>query len=545
MNTNNELVEHHSISSKANRMKRLFYYVSDLHLEHQLDLAGKTKSEINSIVKDKVKELVSGVKKTNYPLLIAGDVADCFDLSMLFYKALLSCWKGHIIAVLGNHELWELNKRKKETVESIVKRYKAISEHHPRIHFLENEILFCDEYSEWICTPKEWLSIASRRALISEFDYAKFIVLGGIGFSRNNPVYNADSGVYQDKLTRAEEIERSDLFSTFHDQVMTSANYNKAIVLTHNPPEDWQSGQLCPDWIYVCGHTHQNRYEKKNDGTWILNDNQMGYDPRVWELKSFDFDQQPASDPLDYLSDGVHEISKKEYILFNRYFGIPMEGFSREGIIYAIKHSGYYMFMFEEKKLYFLNGGQRKRVEHNLEYYDMNMPKYISQVRKLSTPYYQHMQQLSMDVKQLGGTGYIHGCIVDIDGYNHIYCDPKNGILSFYYASDIIDKLFFPDIRHLILESPKVFLRELMIHHLEATNTELMVLQPQIDADLTMVEPQTVYNTSMYKSSRIKKSFQYTLEQKVIRLWNDSLLEYDLDKKATQALSSGTRNLNK
>ncbi len=529
MNPSNELVERHSITSKKSSVRRLFYYVSDLHLEQQLDLNGKTRPEKNSIIKDKVKELVSDVENTRFPLLIAGDVADCFDLAVMFYKALLSCWKGHIIAVLGNHELWEMNKGKRETVEAVLKQYKEISKYHPRIHFLENEILFWNIESEWECIPEAWFSGMSRRHLISEFDYAKLIILGGSGFSGKNPVHNADTGFYQDKLTRAEEIERSEHFSKFHDQVMESANFNKVIVLTHNPPEDWKSGQLCPDWIYVCGHRHRNHYEKKSDGTWILNDNQMGYDPCVWKLSSFDFDQQSGSDPLEHLPDGVHEISRKEYVQFNRYFGIPMEGFSREGTIFAIKHSGYYMFMFEGKKLYLLNGGQWKRAEHSLDFYDENMPKYISQVRKLSTPYYQYMQKLSMDVKQLGGRGYIHGCIVDIDGWNHIHCNPKNGKLSFYFAKDITNKWFYPDIHHLILESPEICLRELMIQQLEAIDSELMVLQAKGDENLTASKARFVSDTSMYKSSRVMRSFQYTHEQKVIRLWNDALLEYELD----------------
>ena len=46
-------------------------------------------------------------------------------------------------------------------------------------------------------------------------------------------------------------------------------------------------------------------------------------------------------------------------------------------------------------------------------------------------------KNISRIIQQLGGSGKIHGCIIDIDFFNHIYVNPSNGTVRAYCAEDI------------------------------------------------------------------------------------------------------------
>jgi len=520
----------HSVSLNSECGGQLFYYVSDLHLEYQLLLAEKSLIDKQKIIDRKVSELVSSADDTSYPLLVAGDTADSFEISFMLFESLLQYWQGDIFAVLGNHELWNDNSNFDMPVDEVIAKYKAFAKKHPNLHILENELIDLKYCSVWSVLSEKQVLDMDPITFWKAYSSSSYIILGGIGFSGMNPVINAQTGAYRDKLTADEDAERSARFRRIHERLRLCAGAFRVIVLTHTPPQDWSSGRLCPNWIYVCGHNHKNSFDCPEEGPIILNDNQMGFIPRNWELKKCVFDSYHEYDPLDYLPEGINRIPEDEYINYLHSSGIGIQSFTRKGTIWAIKHDGVYLFLLEGKKLYILNGGRIYVAAHPLDYYDEYLTQYISQVRKAFVPYNRVMKRLGQEIRRLGGWGTNHGCIVDIDFWNHIYCDPRDGSISFYYATDMVNKLFYQDFIHLVRESPSLPCRESITKHLEADSIDLPVLLPPVnEAALLSVAPEIILDTSMYGPSRKMRSIQYALEKKVIRFWKDEILNYDFD----------------
>ena len=65
------------------------------------------------------------------------------------------------------------------------------------------------------------------------------------------------------------------------------------------------------------------------------------------------------------------------------------------------------------------------------------MVDYARVVRDAFTSYMNALQTISCEVRSIGGYGTVHGCIVDIDLFAHIYLDPLTGDLRYYYAEDV------------------------------------------------------------------------------------------------------------
>lgn len=93
--------------SVADSSVETIYYISDIHLEHQLvkqsdDIMRLSLSEIQERIDDKIAELLASMPDTRSTLLIGGDVADSIELEDVFYERLRSFtklhegWRGHI-----------------------------------------------------------------------------------------------------------------------------------------------------------------------------------------------------------------------------------------------------------------------------------------------------------------------------------------------------------------------------------------------------------------------------------------------------------------
>ncbi len=533
----------HSVPAQSEWDKQLFYYISDLHPEQQLLCVEKTASDIRATIKKKIAEMFTPDIDITAPLLIAGDTGDSFEISSWIYEVLLSCWEGNIFVVLGNHELWDCEHGANRAINEIIAEYKAFEKGHPRIHILENELIICKRNSNFLVLSEKQVLAMDPTTFWKLYGSSHYMILGGIGFTGLNPVINAQEGIYRDKLTAEEDIERSARFNRIHERLRVCAGAFRAIILTHTPPQDWCSNKLCDNWFYVCGHNHQNNFNCSSNRPVILNDNQMGFIPRKWALKAFTFNPYNEYNPLEHLSEGIHQISSDEYINYLRSSGIGIQNFSRKGTIYAIKHDDAYMFLLEGKKLYILNGGSIHVAEHPLAYYNEHLTRYISQVRKAFIPYDREKKRLGKVIRKLGGWGSDHGCIVDIDFWNHIYCDPCDGTISFYYATDIVNKVFYPDFSHLLKESPSLPCRDLLLKRLESMGNFPTLLPTVNESALLSMAPEIVRDTSMYDPSRKMRAVQYVLEQKVVRFWRDEILEFDFDSMQINGISDGNKKL--
>ena len=178
---------------------RLFY-ISDIHLNHKLLKAfplHATKLEVIKYIKEFVGKMVSTVTyNPHYDyLLIAGDISFNFEISALFYKELVNHWTpNNIVAVLGNHELWDFNENNANThtIDEIVQRYRDLFKN-LNIRFLQNELLLSDGT---IISEKRLNSIDPDK-LKNICLKSSFVILGGLGYSGFNSCFNAKQGIYR------------------------------------------------------------------------------------------------------------------------------------------------------------------------------------------------------------------------------------------------------------------------------------------------------------------------------------------------------------
>lgn len=540
-----------------------FFYITDLHLESQLGLTGMTVDEIKGNVAQKVDEMLGGLSKeedmADGVLLVGGDVADSEEVAKIFYDAVFFRFRGPIIFVLGNHELWDGctyangESRQKRSIDEVVAAYKRFykvgSGFEGKIYCLENEVLVCyknsmqrnsDEFGVGRKTagmPRGGLCVLTEEMLLNTstddlrefFDECSMIVLGGLGFCGLNPRYNADTGLFRDRVSREEDIERSKRFRAVYDRAMSCASDKRVVVLTHTQMEDWTTDAPNKGWVYVNGHTHQNGLVKTEDGVAVLYDNQVGYKPKKWHLNQFSLERY--YDPFEAWADGIYQITPQQYMDFNAGRGIQMEYFRQQGDIYALKQKGIYMFMLQYGLgLYLLRGGQKLNVFHGLEYYAANLEKYVEKIQAAFRPYRNALDKIAAEVKRFGGSGYVHGSIVDIDFYNHIYLDPFDGYLMPYFALDVTDRREFRSVRELLESSPIPALggdgRPLLSAYTKLLDAGgISILAPTVkEAALAVVPMEILDERNIYAPSRVMKSIQYLLDKGVVRVWNDAVL---------------------
>lgn len=523
----------HDSALEESTLVKTVYYVSDIHLEHQLDLYEKNLDEVKKLVNKKVSELVSSVPDNEHDiLLIAGDVADSVELEHIFYDSLRSLWRGRMIAILGNHELWDGNPtgvKKSRPIDKIIDDYREIIQNRYNTVLLENELLIVHKGQEIVTLDEKTLLEADTAELSQLCKESSFIILGGIAFSGLNPRYNASMGLYRSAVSIEDDIERSNRFRAVYDKVLACAASQHVIILTHTPMSDWSNDKYNPSWIYVSGHTHQNALVRLDDGTTVLSDNQIGYKPKRWHLNGFTV--RGRYDPFEDWADGIYSITRQQYADFNRGHGIYMKEFKQPGEIFVLKCAGIYMFVLQGKRLYLLAGGQIRVLEHDIDYYYNNMRLYYQQVKTSFTPYRSALEIISNEVQAFGGRGSIHGCIVDIDFYNHIYLNPYDGKIVPYFALDMTNKIIFKDIATLLATSPvppKSLEGSLLLeqYKLARSNGLTPILASRSDnANMTLATvPEIVLDRSMYEPSRIMRSIQYIFDQNVIRIWKDSIL---------------------
>ena len=528
-----------------------------------------TVDEIKGYVAQKVDEMLGGLSKEDMAdgvLLIGGDVADSEEVSRIFYDAVSSRFSGPIVFVLGNHELWDGctyahgESRRKRSIDEVVAAYKQFNKRTSgfdlKMYCRENEVLVCYKNSMYqnsvefgigyrnagmphggLCVlTEEMLLHTSTDDLREFFDECSMIVLGGLGFCGLNQRYNADTGLFRDRVSREEDIERSKRFRAVYDRVMSCASDKRVVVLTHTQMEDWTTDAPNKGWVYVNGHTHQNGLVKTDDGVAVLYDNQVGYTPKRWHLNQFSLEQY--YDPFEAWADGIYQITPQQYMDFNAGRGIQMEYFRQQGDIYALKQKGIYMFMLQYGLgLYLLRGGQKLNVFHGLEYYAANLEKYVEKIQMAFRPYRNALDKIAAEVKRFGGSGYVHGSIVDIDFYNHIYLDPFDGYLMPYFAFDVAGRREFRSVQELLESSPLPALgsdgKPLLSAYTKLLDAGgVSILAPTVkEAALAVVPMEILDERNIYSPSRVMKSIQYLLDKGVVRVWNDAVLAM-VDKNA-------------
>ena len=197
-----------------------------------------------------------------------------------------------------------------------------------------------------------------------------------------------------------------------------------------------------------------------------------------------------------------------------------------------LKREGTYMFVFSSgANLNLLVGGRLNRLDHPKEYYYENMSRYANGVRNAFAPYRRALDAISKEVRAVGGYGDIHGCIVDVDFWNHVYLNPYDGKVSYYYAESTVERKVFKTFRALLKSSP---MRPM---HPDGTyllgrfdkarkGDDLPILSKRVMPLASVPDVVLDTDTKMYDPSRIMRSIQYVFDQDVIRIWRDAVLDY-------------------
>ena len=498
-------------------------YISDIHLMHRIKNAGcRSKEDVEYVVQKIVDAIAS---KAGRLLLIGGDVASDFEVFQLFVKLLhrsLSHQYTSVVFTLGNHELWSFPNY---TIDEIVIKYRNLIEEYG-MYLLHNDILYKNDQVHFYGSDigmhliKYYdLCRMNEEQISDRLRNARYVILGGLGFSGYNMDFNADNGIYRATMDRDTEIEESKIFEDLYNRLSPILVKNNTIVFTHTPKKDWCK-EPNPDknYVYVSGHTHHNSFY--DDGVYkIYSDNQVGYHTENPRLKTFLIDND--YDCFSGYTDGIFEITSSQYNDFYRGKNITMT-FQREvNVLYMLKKNGYYCFIHKSKSgsLTILNGGSMKKLAfQSIQYYYDNMDAMISRIKTPLDKYTLFQNQLANIIKKIGGEGTIHGCIIDIDFYNHIYVNPIDLSVIGYWASDIINKIVYPSVPALLEKKcPAIFNK--YINLLESNSKNLLILKQEMN--MTRL-PQIYLDTDIYKASKEIKKMQ-KLSSNILSFWYDDV----------------------
>ncbi|MDY3796452.1 MAG: metallophosphoesterase [Agathobacter sp.] len=488
------------------------YYITDLHLVHRLRKANcKSEEDILYVLQKIVNQLLNNSGKC---ILIGGDISSEIAIYELFVKILgesiaRSGYRKSVIFVLGNHDLWSFSAF---TLDEIYKKYEELLSQYGMI-LLKNEIAFCNEKGIFKISDDKFNNITNNE-LSEIIRNARYVIVGGTGFSGCNIDFNAQNGIYRDIISRREEIEESKKFNDLYERVLPILKNVNTIIFTHMPMIDWRGmNDYENNFIYVSGHTHKNYFFDDGEIK-IYSDNQVGYTNENIRLKKIVFDGK--YDWFAFYEDGIHLITRDDYINFYRGKNITINFNRKIHKLYMLKKNGYYCFIHMGKylDLCILNGGAMKHLsKSSLQYYYDNMDYEIALIEKPLKKFTKFQRRISEAIKIIGGDGRIHGAIVDIDFFNHIYINPIDNKLTCYYASDIINKQVYPSIPMLLKEKcPALYFN---YEKLISTNDGEILLQNKINN-----EPIFYFETDIYKASKEIKKMQ-KIENNILAVWYD------------------------
>ena len=498
-------------------------YVTDIHLSHRYSKNRCKTIEDEIYVNRKIASIIYDQRKEI--VLIGGDLSEDVNDYKRFISTLKNINVTNTFLTLGNHEFWPF---KGKTIEEAVKFYKKLLA--PNGMKLVHNNLYIGKRNFVIRFEEitsEELETITDEELKKRCRDSSLIIFGGMGFSGLNEKFNANNGIYDGAITREQEIEESKRFHELYIKVTRCLRDRNVIVFTHMPLTDWANGDEYIDgFVYVSGHDHKNHFF--DDGKRrIYADNQIGYTGKDMNLKTLYINGK--YDWFSSYEDGIYQIEREDYINFYRGLQMSLRFNRTFEKIYMLKREKTYLFLSQNSdKLYLLNGGVSQRIyKHDIQYFYDNMINYSKSVNMFLSKYSSFQKEISRKVKDFGGDGRIHGCIVDIDYYDHLYINPYDGTIVPYFALSTVAKDVYPSLKRLLKEK-NTLLYNNYIKMIEGEPDGSLVI---IENNLPNIRRKThVRDTDMYSVSRIIRNFQYTSENNVIRAWNDSVIDRPSEK---------------
>lgn len=500
--------------------ERKIYYITDLHLMHRLNNANCiTYEDCVYVVQSIIDNLLGSVSRAF--ILIGGDVSSAFWLYKLFIVLLRQTIdelhiNAKVVFVLGNHELWEFQGH---SLSNIVSKYRRLLSEY-NMYLIQNEVLYLDEGDNILFISQKELTELIDKEIRERLRAARVILFGGIGFSGYNADFNANNGIYRSTISREEELAESINFEYLYDKVCSCLFDKNIIVLTHMPYSDWHKDKFRQnDYVYVSGHNHRNDFY--DDGVIrIYADNQIGYRTECSRLKFFYIDYM--YDWFSVYGDGIHLITREDYINFHRGKNLKLT-FNRDiNKLYMLKKNNYYCFIHENFAggLSILNGGSLRSLSINdIQWYYDNMDIEIAFIKSPLDKFQSIQLQISKIIKEIGGSGYIHGAIVDIDFHNHIYINPYDWTITPYFAFDIIEKYIYPNLPSLLKSKcPSLYAN----YNKLLSNRQPNALSFKNSETGLTIKPELYLSTDIYAASRELKKMQ-KLNSNILSTWYDNI----------------------
>lgn len=421
-----------------------------------------------------------------------------------------------IFSVIGNHEFWDFSSEK-ECVQAYQKLFDDCG-----IFFL---------YNNWKYIRK------STDPFMNKHNIA---IIGGVGFAGYNPTFNANNDIYLGTITRNEEVELTQRWEDFYSRSVIGARKENCLllILTHNPPSDWtKQKQLDSNCIYFYGHNHRNTLDYfEGTNTYVFADNQIGYESSDIAFKKEKLNAK--ANPFSFYDDGAHIVTADEYVLYYRYIYIRMSGVkeiekkvSDGGDFYMIKDKGFYGFFVVQRHgtkkslpgTYICCGGQLIRISDatDIDYFRNKFSDMIRTYLAIISPYRAVQENIASAVKSFGGSGKIHGSIIDIDFFNHIMLNRNDGELTYYYSPEFGIVKRYNCLANLLQENNK----PLFDNYCKKNHDLLMESEAQQETEdyskgrFVKVD----IKNSPYADSRKIEQLQKLFDAKVLRIWDDSI----------------------
>ena len=123
---------------------------------------------------------------------------------------------------------------------------------------------------------------------------------------------------------------------------------------------------------------------------------------------------------------------------------------------------------------------------------------------------------MSKQIRSLGGSGLIHGCIIDIDFYNHVYLNPYDGKITYYCADSINSRVSYDTLQGLLDNNPSdssTINRMNRKQRGKNNNAQVLPIDGVISVGNLMYSPSHVLN-------KIQKLFDYN----ILQIWDEELL---------------------
>ncbi len=195
-----------------------------------------------------------------------------------------------------------------------------------------------------------------------------------------------------------------------------------------------------------------------------------------------------------------------------------------DGKLFVIKAEGYYGFFFVSPKgVYICNGGLIRKTgpSESLQWYYDNFLTMVDLYITLLSPLRRFQEKISAVVKSIGGSGKIHGTIVDVDFSNHIMVNTEDGTVK-YYNSPFLGIVRTYDTLAALLQDNCPELEK----NLKKTGAELVSITGSgaIENAISPYQKVDIKNSPYAISARVN-ALQRLFDKHILRDWDSNLLE--------------------